>query len=139
VTQFVLDASVSLAWYVDNPPDPYALRIWDHVRAGARPVVPLLWILECANTLFVAERRKLLDPAASTVIIEDFEELLAGSFDVIASPATLRDLVESSRSFQLTAYDAVYLLLAVSLDLPLATLDSSLRSAARRAGVPIFS
>lgn len=139
MTRFVLDASVSLAWYFDNVPAPYALAVWDHVRLGAWPVVPSLWIFESANTLLVAERRKLLDRPAAELIVQKFEELMAGRFDIVQSPITMRDLFEFSRSYQLAAYDAVYLDLAIRLSLPLATLDLSLSAAARRAGVPLFS
>jgi len=139
VTRFVLDASVSLAWYLDSPPARYALDVWERVREGSRPVVPPLWVFECANTLLVAERRKALQPSDSEVIVHKFEELMAGSFDVLTPPVALHELVEASRSFHLTSYDVLYLLLAIDLNLPLATLNASLAAAARRAGVPLFS
>ena len=39
--------------------------------------------------------------------------------------------------YKLTAYDAAYLELALRRDLPLATLDSDLRRAAKKAGVAL--
>jgi predicted nucleic acid-binding protein len=41
------------------------------------------------------------------------------------------------QTYLLTAYDAVYLELALRLNLPLATLDSDLAEASKRAGVPL--
>ena len=42
------------------------------------------------------------------------------------------------RDYGLTAYDAAYLDLAMREDLPLATFDSRLRRAARKAGVTLL-
>lgn len=41
-----------------------------------------------------------------------------------------------ARRFKLSAYDATYLELALRLGLPLATLDRTLKAAAKGAGVP---
>jgi predicted nucleic acid-binding protein len=49
-----------------------------------------------------------------------------------------RDALGNARSFQLTAYDAVYLDLARREGLPLATLDKGLRAAAVKAGVALL-
>jgi predicted nucleic acid-binding protein len=43
-----------------------------------------------------------------------------------------------SREFKLSGYDAQYLELAKRKNLPLATLDKTLRKAALKAGVPIY-
>jgi predicted nucleic acid-binding protein len=42
------------------------------------------------------------------------------------------------RAYELTAYDATYLELAMRLKLPLATLDVQLIAAAKRAAVPLI-
>ncbi|MEK7753053.1 MAG: type II toxin-antitoxin system VapC family toxin, partial [Acidobacteriota bacterium] len=43
-----------------------------------------------------------------------------------------------ARRYALSAYDAAYLELALREGLPLATLDSALRKAARKTGVPLL-
>jgi len=43
---FVLDASVSLGWLIDDPPSPYAGRVQQLMIHGARPLVPIHWHLE---------------------------------------------------------------------------------------------
>jgi hypothetical protein len=63
VSHFVLDASVALAWFVDNPVSAYATQIKGSLLRGARAVVPPLWHLEMANGLAVAERRGILTTA----------------------------------------------------------------------------
>jgi hypothetical protein len=54
---FVLDASVSLGWLIDDPPSPYARRVQQLMIDGARPLVPIHWHLEVANALLTAQRQ----------------------------------------------------------------------------------
>ena len=49
------------------------------------------------------------------------------------------DIVQLARSYQLSAYDAAYLELAIRRGLPLACLDAKLKTAAATAGVVLFS
>lgn len=54
--KFVLDGSVTLAWYFQDESNDYA----DAVRAGMdrnRPIVPAIWPLEVANAILMGERR----------------------------------------------------------------------------------
>ena len=44
-----------------------------------------------------------------------------------------------ARVYDLSAYTAAYLELAIRHNAPLATLDTGLQKAAKRAGVPVFS
>lgn len=60
---FVLDASVALRWFLDDPVPNYANRIKQLFLKGARAVVPALWHLEMSNGLVVAERRSILTTA----------------------------------------------------------------------------
>ena len=60
---FVLDASVALRWFLDNPLPSYAKRVMQLVIKGQRAVVPALWHLEMSNGLAVAERRSILTSA----------------------------------------------------------------------------
>jgi len=49
------------------------------------------------------------------------------------------DIVQLTRNYQLSAYDAAYLELAIHRGLPLACLDGKLKTAAATAGVVLFS
>ena len=44
--RFVLDASVALRWFLDDPVSPYANRVKQFLIKGGRAVVPALWHLE---------------------------------------------------------------------------------------------
>ena len=137
--RFVLDASVALAWFVDNPVSSYAVRVRKSLVRDARAVVPGLWHFEMANGFAVAERRGVLTPGNSTVGIAAIEELLGYVIENSTDFIPLKQIVTTARNFQLSAYDAAYLDTAHRARLPLATLDRQLLSAAQQAGVDVFS
>jgi hypothetical protein len=54
---FVLDCSVTLAWFFKDEADPYAKAVRKAlIDVGA--VVPALWPLEVPNVLVLGERRR---------------------------------------------------------------------------------
>jgi predicted nucleic acid-binding protein len=136
--RFVLDASVALRWFLDNPVPAYAARVREAMILGAQVRVPALWHLEMANGLAVAERRGVLPAPELEDSLLDIESMLVESIDSDERLVEARQVLAPARSFRLTAYDAVYLDLALREGLPLATLDDPLRAAARRAGVAVF-
>jgi predicted nucleic acid-binding protein len=135
--RFVLDASVALAWFLDNPVSAYAVRVKRDLLDGARAVVPALWHLEMANALVVAERRGILTATEASRSLIDIEHLTV-QIETISDLVSARQALSTARSFLLSAYDAVYLDTARQGGLPLATLDKSLRAAASRADVELF-
>lgn len=137
-SQFVLDASVVLAWVLDRPVPDYALELQKDLLNGKRGLVPALWHLEIANGLAMAERRRDLSASDVDAALEQIERVATSRLDTETSLVGLRDALASARALQLTAYDAVYLELARREGLPLATLDHRLRAAAGKAGVPLL-
>lgn len=132
---FVLDASVALRWFLDDPIPIYADRLKQFFLKGSRAVVPALWHLEMSNGLAVAERRSILTSADIDQAIIDLEQIVAQAVDTDSTVVPVRQSLATARAFQLSTYDAVYLDLARRERLPLATLDDRLRTAAARAGV----
>jgi predicted nucleic acid-binding protein len=137
LSSFVLDASVALRWFLDNPLPPYAKRVMQLVIKGQRAIVPALWHLEMSNGLAVAERRSILTSADVEHALLHLEQLLAHAIETDNALISIRQCLSTARAFQLSAYDAVYLDLARREKLPLASLDERLRSAAKPAGVPL--
>jgi predicted nucleic acid-binding protein len=138
VSHFVLDASVALAWVLDNPVPVYALDVRQEMFTGKRGLVPALWHLVIANGLAMAERRRDLSAADVEDALEQIQVTAASRVDTQMNLVIARDALANARAFQLTAYDAVYLDLARREGLPLATLDKSLRTAAAKAGVGLL-
>jgi predicted nucleic acid-binding protein len=137
LNDFVLDASVALRWFLDNPMPPFANRVKQHLLKGARAVVPALWHLEMSNGLVVAQRRSILTAADVDQAVIDLEQFVTQAVDTETSVVSARQSLATARAFQLSAYDAVYLDLARSQRLTLATLDDRLRAAATQAGVSL--
>jgi predicted nucleic acid-binding protein len=55
--EFILDCSVTMAWYFKDEADAYAKAVRTSL-SGAAAVVPVLWPLEVANILILGERRQ---------------------------------------------------------------------------------
>lgn len=116
----------------------YAIEIRQLLMQNARAIVPTLWHLEMANALVVAERRKLLMPEDMSLALARLEQLIIQAIETRSDFWSVRQALKTARELQLSAYDGVYLETARGENLPLATLDRSLRSAAMRAGVDLL-
>jgi len=140
VSDFVLDASVALAWAVDDPEPDGAREIRESFLSGRIAIVPSLWVLEIANGLVQAERRGKLDLAEVERARDLYESMMSNYIEVHTDspPAGFREIQEIARKHHLSAYDAAYLFLALQQRLPLATLDRSLTVAARKSGVAVL-
>lgn len=135
--RFVLDASVALRWFLDDPVPAYAKRVQSFFLKGARAMVPALWHLEMSNALAVAERRSILTAADVDQALIDLEQIVAQAIETDSVAVSIRHSLGTARAFRLSAYDGVYLDLARGERLPLATLDDQLRTAAQQAGVSL--
>ncbi|MDR3634468.1 MAG: type II toxin-antitoxin system VapC family toxin [Isosphaeraceae bacterium] len=97
----------------------------------------MLWSLEVANVCLVSERRKRLDEARTLRFLNLLGSLPIGIDDETAARAWL-DTIHPARAHNLSAYDAAYLELAIRRGLPLACLDSRLKTAAEAVGVVLY-
>jgi predicted nucleic acid-binding protein len=88
--------------------------------------------------LAVAERRRILTSSDATLALLQLERLCAQALEIEADIVSMRQALTTARSYQLSAYDSVYLDLALRTRLPLATLDTALRNAAGKAGVELL-
>ena len=133
---FVVDNSVVMAWCFEDEASTYTEGVLDQLR-GTQALVPVIWPLEAANVLLIAERRDRLTEAQAA----HFAQLLQG-LPILVEEAdvarTLGPIVAVGRAHRLSAYDAAYLELAARQGLPLATQDSRLRKAAGNAGVALL-
>ncbi len=77
-----------------------------------------------------------MDPAAQVAIPERLR-LLPIAIEHRPAVWLAQQVLPLARAYQLSAYDAAYLELAIREGLPLATLDDGLRQAARAAGVAL--
>lgn len=138
----VLDASITMSWLLSDarPADRnYAVSVLSALKDPTiEAQVPETWSLEVANVITRAEARDLITEAQS----EAFLEMLAAMAivtDTTTHSRALTDVLHLARRYGLSSYDASYLELALRTGLPLATLDTDLAKAGRKAGVRRFS
>jgi len=130
---FVVDASVTLAWYFADESSAIADMALGRLD-DAEAVAPVVWWFEVRNALLINERHGRIDATQTAEIIAHLESLPIRLDGTRKSEA----LLALARAHRLTAYDAAYLEIARRLDAPLATLDRALDGAARAAGVPLL-
>jgi predicted nucleic acid-binding protein len=127
----VLDASMALSFVLADEFTAVSKRTLAGVaREGA--LVPVLWDFEVINGLRSAERRGRLTAAALTNAIHGLQGLRV---ERDHRPIDALRLASLAAEFDISAYDAAYLALALDANLPLASLDVRLNSAAKAAGV----
>jgi predicted nucleic acid-binding protein len=102
---------------------------------GSQPVVPVHWHLEITNALLTAARRKILGRKLND-ILNDIASLVP-FVETDDSPDDIGTLAGIGQRQQLTAYDAAYVALAARRNLPLATQDTAMVTAARGLKIPI--
>lgn len=66
--RFILDTSLTLAWYFADEANPYADAVAQKL-ASAEAIVPSLWPLEVANALVIGERRKRSTAAQASTFL----------------------------------------------------------------------
>jgi predicted nucleic acid-binding protein len=99
--------------------------------------VPGLWKLEVANILEMGARRGRHDTAFRNSTLADLA-LLPISIDAETDRQAWGATLQLAERHRLTLYDAAYLELALRRGLPLASLDSELRGAAKAEGVVLL-
>jgi predicted nucleic acid-binding protein len=130
---FVLDASVTLAWILDDEDHPIAQHAFERIPDD-QPLVPSMWWFEVRNALLMGERKKRSTVAITTTALGHLAKI---TIAVDADPDE-RSIFQLSRRHQLTFYDAAYLELAARRRCPLATLDRALLRAARKEDVSLL-
>lgn len=132
-SQFVIDNSVVCGWLFESQSTDYSRRVATLLRTRSA-VAPALLRLEYANVLRTACRRGHFVAQQAQAALRELARL---PIDIDASPVDGAALLALALRFDLTAYDAAYLDLALRRQLPIATQDGALAAAALAAGVGV--
>lgn len=130
----VLDASFVLRYvlHTDAPrPHPAGLALLRHCDL----IVPALWNAEVASALVQAER---LAAVPAQRIGAALATILALEPAVDAQPVDVARNLECARAHGLSAYDSLYIELALRRRAALATYDAAMIAAAPRAGIRLY-
>ena len=129
----VLDSSVTMAWVLRDEQSAQADAALEQV-AEIGGIAPALWWVEVRNVPVIAERRERLTQEDTAAAVQAID-VLGIHLDHAPDNASLLRL---ARTHGLSAYDALYLELAVRQQRPLATLDHKLSVAAQAEGIALM-
>ena len=130
MSRFVVDASVAVAWLLDDEEEARADAALGQLETEVG-LVPQFWHLEVRNALLAAERRR-------RIRVHEVDERLRTLAELPVRTDTeprIGTAFALARTHRLSMYDAMYLELAERSDAPLATLDKALARAAGAAGL----
>ena len=121
----VVDASVGIKLFVDEPLSEQARRVFEGLAADppAELHVPDLFFIECANILWKYTRRFQRPLEDSQADLGDLRKL---NLRVLSTADLMEDALTLGAETGLTAYDACYAVLAQRLEVPLVTADAPL-------------
>ncbi len=131
----VIDASFALAWLYERA-DQREAELADRTLGSLGEVdacVPWLWHTEVINSLLVGERRGMICEATGATFLSRLAELPILT-DGTLPQARRESVLALAREYGLSAYDAVYLELALRRGATLATFDTRLAAAMSRCG-----
>ena len=118
----VVDASVAIKWFVEEPGSATALGLRaSHVQGKLQLIAPELIIYEITNVLIRHPRFEAyqIDHAIDTLFELQMEIL-------VPTPALVHAALHTAMRYHLTFYDALYVALAQQLDIELITADQRL-------------
>ena len=115
----VMDTSVTVAWYLNEPCSKAARQWQDRVVSGkVHAMVPALHYLEFANVLRTYVRRRALDEATAQEIYSLHLEAPLS----LAEPDRA-SILDIALRYNATVYDALYIALSLELQSPLLTAE----------------
>ncbi len=133
MSSLVLDASVALAWFFEDQENDATLDVLERTTVDGA-IVPSHFALEVSNAIALAVRTKRAPDAKRLAFVGLLEEIPI-EMDVLTHARAGRETLDLAIAHELTPYDAAYLELARRRDLPLATRDRRLATAARAMGL----
>jgi predicted nucleic acid-binding protein len=132
--RFVLDASLAISWCLQEEQTSATEAIFNSLAQTGSALIPSLWLWEINNALWMAERSGRLEAKKRHQQVALLQKLPI-NVDEDAPRQAWGDTSSLAQRYNLTVYDAAYLEIALRHGLPLASLDTSLRKAAKKAKV----
>lgn len=134
MTTIVVDNSVVVSWCLADEQEALAEQAMRRAASGGA-VAPGIWWYELRNALVMGERRGRLSVRQAARALAAVRQV-GVSLDWDHDDRTMLDL---TRRYRLSVYDAAYLEVAGRRGLPLATLDRRLHEAAIACGVELLN
>lgn len=124
LNSIVIDSSLAAKWYLSDEYDDIALKIKsDFEIKTISIVVPMLFFYEVSNILRTTSKQSRID---KDKCIKAYQDLLDLDLTTYFSKELYKDALVKALDLDITAYDAAYVVLAQSLQIPLYTADEKL-------------
>ncbi|WP_307512690.1 type II toxin-antitoxin system VapC family toxin [Variovorax sp. W1I1] len=134
-----MDASVTAAWLLPDQASEHTRKLYAAIRRDeVEPQAPNAWQWECANILANGVRSGRIPTSAVEGLWSVLDAIRHRVELHELAPAQHKAVLAVAIDASISIYDAGYLWLAKSLNLPLATFDEQLIQAAPHAGVKLF-
>ena len=132
---FVLDASVTLPWFLEDERTAFTDTVFASLHRGEY-WTPAIWCLEFPNALLAAEKKRRID---RTTRLGALDRAVLLNLHIDPQAPDMRAISALAERHGLGTYDAAYLELALRQSFGLITLDRELAGAALADGVPVQS
>lgn len=129
--RLVLDCSVAPGFVFEEERTAYTEAVEAALEKQCQLLVPPLFYCEFSNVLRSQERRGRWGREEVDACIDVMNQLPLLTIPVANAPSEMAPLLALAREHDLTAYDAMYLLLAHQQEAPIATQDKALVKAAK--------
>lgn len=130
----VVDCSLGIGWLFDQQADDYTEATLQALTQSSA-IAQRWWLVETLNVLLALERRERLSVGKA---VEALRLLQRPPVQLRDTQTSIFELHALANRHRLTSYDALYLDMALSTGLPLATRDKALRQAATESGVGVW-
>ena len=131
VTRVVIDSSVAVKWFVNEPDSPIAHQILDVYREGRLTMLaPTLIYAEVASIIWKKCVLQGMGAAPVQNVLDDFRLL---DFETIPISELVDDALRLAVEHRRTVYDALYLALCQREQCPFVTSDERLVNAVKLA------
>ncbi len=120
----IIDSSVAAKWYLSDEYDDIAIKIKsDFSNKLIVITVPTLFFYEVSNILRTTSKQLRIDKNRCSEVYQDLLDL---DFSVYSSKELYKKALEKALILDISAYDAAYVVLAESLQIPFYTSDEKL-------------
>lgn len=130
MTDYVLDSSVIVKWFLEEDYSDRARQLFDLKLAGqAEFWAPELLVAEFGNVMWKRHQQGILDAAQVQESIEDMKRL---ELHLVSALDLILDAVNLALAHHRTVYDALYLALSLQRGCLFVTADEKLYNAVNR-------
>ncbi len=127
----VLDASIAAAWFLPDEASDASDNAYALLGRGTLVLhVPELWLWECGNIIANSVKRRRLSVADALLAWSAIDSIRSRIEVLLPEPAHVASALPLALEHGLSLYDAAYLRLAISMQIPLLTADLALARAA---------